>query len=150
MGRAHETSGKKEIAKKKKEKKKEKAEKKELRQSNTSKGKGLEDMMAYVDENGNLSASPPDPRKKREIRLEDISLEASGNNNAKESSLKSGAITFFDTVKAFGFIKDSDSPNSYFVHSSDLSAPVKEGDKVIFEIAKGQKGMKAILVRKQK
>ncbi len=149
MGRAHETSGKKEIAKKKKEKRKEKAEKRELRQSNATKGKGLEDMMAYVDENGNLSASPPDPRKKKEIRVEDISLEASGNN-AKEPSLKSGTVTFFDTVKAFGFIKDSDSPNSYFVHSSDLSAPVKEGDKVIFEIAKGQKGMKAILVRKQK
>jgi len=148
MGRAHETSGKKEIAKKKKERRREKAEKKELRQSNTSKGKSLEEMMAYVDEHGNLSSVPPDPRRKKEIKAEDISLEASGNNE-QEPSLREGTVTFFDTAKGFGFIKDSGSPNSYFVHSNDLSAPVRERDKVVFEVAKGQKGMKAIAVRKQ-
>lgn len=148
MGRSHETSGKKEIAKKKNEKRKAKAEKKEQRQSNASKGKDLEDMMAYVDENGNLSSHPPDPRLKKEIKLEDISLEASGNSE-RESPEKKGIVTFFDTVKGFGFIKAADSADSYFVHSSDLSSPVKERDKVIFEIARGQKGMKAILVRKQ-
>ncbi len=148
MGRAHETSGKKEIAKKKKEKQREKAERREQRQSNTSKGKGLEDMMAYVDENGNLTSAPPDPRRKKEIKVEDISLKASGNNN-QEIPLKHGVVTFFDTTKGFGFIKDADSPNSYFVHNNDLAVPVKERDKVIFEVAKGQRGMKAILVRKE-
>ncbi|WP_118952369.1 cold-shock protein [Taibaiella helva] len=148
MGRSHETSGKKEIAKKKNEKRKAKAEKKELRQSNTSKGKDLEDMMAYVDENGNLSAHPPDPRRRKEIKLEDISLEASGNSE-KESPEKQGVVTFFDAAKGFGFIKAADSGDSYFVHNSDLSTPVREHDKVTFEIARGQKGMKAILVRKQ-
>lgn len=150
MGRAHETSGKKEIAKKKKEKKREKAERKELRQSNTNKGKGMEEMLAYVDENGNLSTSPPDPRRKKEIRPEDISLEASGNNHKEEEALKHGVVTFFDRTKGFGFIKDSNSPNSYFIHTNDLSEPVQEQDKVTFEVARGQKGMKAVLVRKQR
>ncbi|WP_118973840.1 cold-shock protein [Taibaiella koreensis] len=147
MGRSHETSGKKEIAKKKKEKQKAKAEKKELRQSNTSKGKDLEDMMAYVDENGNLSTQPPDPRRKKEIKPEDISLSASGNND-REPTERQGTVTFFDLVKGFGFIKDADTSDSFFVHNSDLSSPVKENDKVVFEVARGQKGMKAILVRK--
>lgn len=150
MGRAHETSGKKEIAKKKREKRREKAEKKELRQANTSKGKGLDEMMAYVDENGNLSSVPPDPRRKKEIKAEDISLEASGNNVQQASAEKHGVVTFFDTTKGFGFIKDDDSPNSYFIHTNDLSEPVKERDNVIFEVARGQRGMKAIMVRKQR
>ncbi|HEU4610070.1 MAG TPA: cold shock domain-containing protein [Chitinophagaceae bacterium] len=150
MGRTHETSSKKDIAKKKREKRKEKAERRELRQSNTAKGKGLEEMLAYVDENGNLSATPPDPRRKKEVKAEDISLEASGNNTKEDTSLKTGVVTFFDTTKGFGFIKDADSPNSYFVHTNDLSEPIKERDKVTFEIAKGQKGMKAIMVKKQR
>lgn len=148
MGRAHETSGKKEIAKKKREKKKEKAEKKELRQSATNKGKGLEAMLAYVDENGNLSSTPPDPRKKKEIKQEDISLEVSGNNSNINDSVKHGTVAFFDSTKGFGFIKDADSANSYFIHSNDLAEPVKEQDKVTFEVAKGKKGMKAIMVKK--
>lgn len=148
MGRAHETSGKKEIAKKKREKRREKAEKKELRQSNASKGKGLDEMLAYVDEDGNLSTVPPDPRKKKEIKQEDISLAASGNNLKAEDAVKRGKVTFFNTTKGFGFIKDADSSNSYFIHANDLSAPVTENDEVTFEIARGQKGMHAVLVRK--
>lgn len=148
MGRFSETTGKKEIAKKKREKKIEKAEKKELRQSNNNKGKGIEDMMAYVDENGNLTTKAPDVRKKKEIRAEEISLAPSGNNSQEQHQMQ-GTITFFDTVKGYGFIKDSDSNNSYFVHNSDLATAVKERDKVVFEIAKGQKGMKAVCVRKQ-
>lgn len=148
MGKAHETSGKKEIAKKKREKRKEKAEKKEMRQSNTNKGKGLEDMLAYVDENGNLSTKPPDPRKKKEIKLEDISLSASGNNEESEDIVRQGTVAFFNKTKGFGFIKETSSGNSYFIHTNDLSEPVSENDKVTFQIAQGQKGMHAVLVKK--
>jgi len=147
MGRSSETSGKKEIAKKKREKKVAKAEKKELRQSSSNKGKSMADMMAYVDENGNLTTQAPDIRKKKEIKAEEISLEPSGNNN-QEPAVKHGIVTFFDTVKGFGFIKDADNGDNYFVHNNDLSAPVKEHDKVTFETARGPKGMKAILVKK--
>ena len=148
MGRSSETSGKKEIAKKKRERKIAKAEKKEMRQSNSNKGKSIEDMMAYVDENGNLSTKAPDIRKKKEIKAEDISLEPSGNTH-EGKALKSGVVTFFDTVKGFGFINESGSTNSYFVHSNDLATPVKERDKVVFEVERGPKGMKAVLVRKE-
>lgn len=148
MGKAHETSGKKEIAKKKREKRKEKAEKKELRQSNTTKGKELEDMLAYVDENGNLSSKPPDPRKRKEIRPEEISLSASGNSHETEDIDKTGTVVFFDKVKGFGFIKETDTVNSYFIHNNDLTEPITENDKVTFQVAKGKKGMHAVLVKK--
>ena len=44
---------------------KEKREKAEERKANSDKGKSLEDMMAYIDENGNISSTPPDPGKKK-------------------------------------------------------------------------------------
>jgi len=37
----------------------EKAEKKEERKANNNKGKPLDEMLAYIDENGNLSSTPP-------------------------------------------------------------------------------------------
>ena len=56
-----ETWNKKEREKKKKALKKEKAEKKLERKEH---GKSSSDeMIAYLDENGNLSSTPPDPRK---------------------------------------------------------------------------------------
>jgi len=42
----------------KRTRKQDKADKKEERQKN-SKGGGLENMLAYVDENGNISSEPP-------------------------------------------------------------------------------------------
>ncbi|MDL5044925.1 hypothetical protein QQ054_02570 [Oscillatoria amoena NRMC-F 0135] len=63
MARSKETQGKKENDKKKQKKRKEKEEKREERKANYKKGKSLEEMMAYVDENGNISNTPPDPKK---------------------------------------------------------------------------------------
>ena len=46
--------------KKKQQKKKEKEERKKERQENNAKGGDLSDMMAYVDEFGNISTEPPE------------------------------------------------------------------------------------------
>lgn len=59
-----ETWNKKEREKKKQQNKKEKAERKQERKDNAKPGMGLDDMLAYLDENGNLSSKPPDPEKK--------------------------------------------------------------------------------------
>ena len=149
MAKSHETSSKKEVAKKKREKKREKAERKELRQAGAQKGLALEDMLAFVDENGNLSATPPDPRKKKEIRAEDIPLGASGNNAAEEEPVKTGVVASFDTAKGYGFIRETGSGISFFVHTSDVLTPIKEGDKVSFETEKGPRGMKAVRVSRK-
>lgn len=61
MGRSQQTFMKKEKEKKRIQKAKDKAYKKEIRKSNAVDGNDLSLMIAYVDENGNLSSTPPPP-----------------------------------------------------------------------------------------
>ena len=63
MAKSQETFGKKEKEKKRLKKREDKLEKKEERKSNSQKGASLEDMLMYVDENGQLTDTPPDPLK---------------------------------------------------------------------------------------
>ena len=49
--------------KKKQQKKKEKEERKKERQENNLKGGDLSDMMAYVDEFGNITSEPPEKQE---------------------------------------------------------------------------------------
>ena len=69
-----ETWNKKEREKKKQANKKEKAEKKQERKDSSKGDNSLESMFAYLDENGNLSSKPPDPKKKIIINVEDIEI----------------------------------------------------------------------------
>ena len=73
MGRAQESFNKKEVRNKKEKKRKEK-EKKRLARKESEKKSSLDDMIAYVDENGNITDTPPDPTKKKEIKAESIDL----------------------------------------------------------------------------
>jgi len=144
-----ETAAKKEKEKKKAKQRQEKNDKKKDRQANNNKGKSLEDMMAYVDENGNLSPTPPDPRKKKVINLEDIQLGAARPEAVEAREIiRNGVVTFFNDAKGYGFINDLASQESVFVHINQLSEPIKERDKVTFETEMGQKGLSAIKVRK--
>jgi hypothetical protein len=63
MAKSSETFNKKENEKKRLKKKKDKEQKKEDRKSNVGKTKSFDDMIAYVDENGNITSTPPDPSK---------------------------------------------------------------------------------------
>ncbi len=73
MGRSQETYKKKDVRKKRAKKRKDKEEKRLAKKDNEKKG-GLDDMIAYVDENGNLSSTPPDPSNKEKIDPEDIDI----------------------------------------------------------------------------
>jgi len=64
MAKSHQTWNKKDREQQKQKARKEKEERKKERKEHAQKGKSLEQMMAYLDENGNISSSPPDPRKK--------------------------------------------------------------------------------------
>ncbi len=145
---AQETQGKKEKEKKKQKNRQDKEQRKEERKANNNKGKGLESMMAYVDENGNLSDSPPDPKKKKEINLEDIQLGAAKNVIIEADIIRNGVVTFFNEAKGYGFINDLKSQESVFVHINQLSGPIQERDKVTFEVENGPKGLNAIKVKK--
>ena len=138
---------KKEREKKKQKNKRDKADKMKERKEGTVKGKGLDDMMAYVDENGNISATPPDPQKRIEVKLEDIQIGVPEYVHSEEDQVRTGKITFFNQEKGFGFIKDQVSQESIFVHINNLPGPVKENDKVIFEIQNGPRGLMAVNVK---
>jgi len=73
MGRSQETFKKKDVRKKKAKKRKDKEEKRLAKKSHDKKS-DLDDMIAYVDENGVISSSPPDPGKKQDIDPEDIDV----------------------------------------------------------------------------
>jgi len=66
MAKSKETFGKKQKEKQRLKKRQDKQQKMEERKANSKKGKSLNEMLAYVDENGNLSSIPPDVRKKDE------------------------------------------------------------------------------------
>jgi len=149
MGRSQETFSKKEKEKKKLLKRKEKQEKREERKANSKKGKSFEEMIAYVDENGNLSSTPPDPNKKVELKLEDIQLGARKNDIIDTAtSERKGRVSYYNESKMYGFIKDASTKESIFFHVNAVKTPVREGDIVTFEVEKGPKGLNATAVTK--
>ena len=149
MAKSQETYSKKEKEKKKIAQRKEKEEKKQERKANAVKG-GLDTMMAYVDENGNITDTPPDPTKKLVFNVEDMQLGATKIETVVEEPNRTGTVTFFNDAKGFGFIKDSVNQESLFVHANQLNDQIKENDKVSFNTERGQKGMVAINVSKIK
>jgi len=148
MARSQASFGKKENEKKRQKNKKEKEERKEERQANAKKGQDLSEMLAYVDENGNISTTPPDPSKKKEINAEDINIGVPKQEDMDPADLiRKGTVTFFNDSKGYGFIKDSETGESIFVHANSLSGPIKENDKVTFEVEMGPKGASATGVK---
>ncbi len=61
--------------------------------------------------------------------------------------MKEGKVKFFNESKGYGFIKDVESDEEYFVHISGLIDKIKEDDNVTFELTEGQKGLNAMNVK---
>jgi cold shock CspA family protein len=141
-----ESFSKKEKEKQKARAKQDKAKKMQDRKSNNNKGKSLEDMMAYIDEYGNISSVPPAEHRKVEINLEDIQLGAAPI--IPESIEKTGVVSFFNDEKGYGFIAEDKTRENIFVHSNQLLQPVKEKDRVTFEKERTPRGYSAIKVKK--
>lgn len=148
MARSQASSAKKEKEKKRLQKRKEKEERKEERKANSSSGKSLEDMMAYVDENGNISSTPPDPIKKTAINPDDIMIGARKREEIRPDEPRTGRVTFFNTSKGYGFIKDDNSQESIFVHMNSLVTPISDNDRVSYTTERGHKGLAAVNVKK--
>lgn len=135
---------KRELEKKKQSKRLEKQKRKEERKANGGNG-SLEDMIAYVDENGVITNTPPDPeKKKQEMDLEDIKVSTPKREEAEVETVLKGRVEFFNPDKGFGFIKDSNSTEKYFFHVSNAPASIEERNTVTFELERGQKGMNAV------
>ena len=147
MGRSQETFSKKEVRNKKEKKRKEK-EKKRLAKKETDKVGNPDDMIAYVDENGIITSTPPDPKNKKDVKLEDIEIGVPNRDSDENyDPIRKGIVTFFNDSKGYGFIKDSETKESVFVHINNVLEEIKEDNVVSFEVEMGQKGPAAVRVK---
>ncbi len=147
MGRSQETYGKKEV-RTKNEKKRKAKEVKRAKKKVEGKKTTFDDMIAYVNEFGVITSTPPDPDKKTVVSAESIELTI--NKNSPETVpdyVRKGVVTFYNDSKGFGFIRDMESNQRVFVHANSLLEPIIENNVVIFEITKGPKGPSAMKVR---
>ena len=149
MGKSQETFGKKEREKKREKKRQDKLLKKSARKDDNNKGKTFEEMIVYKDEFGQLSDTPPDPKaKKVEIDAASIVLGIPKKEDMEETKVKKGKVDFFNDEKGFGFIKEDETNEKYFVHVSSTTEELGENDKVTFELEQGMKGLNAVRVKK--
>ena len=64
--------------------------------------------------------------------------------------IRKGTVTFFNDSKGYGFIRDSETKESVFVHINNVLEDIKEGNLVSFEVEMGQKGPTAVKVKQIK
>lgn len=152
MARSQQTFGKSEKEKKRLKKREDKRKKMEARKLEKEENGTTGIEFAYVDFNGNLVDTPPDPSQKIEIEAEDIVLGIPKKEESDEepfNPVRNGTVNFFDHRKGFGFIIDTENNEKYFTHVSGILDEINENDKVTFELEKGQRGMNAVKVKKQ-
>lgn len=147
MAKSQQTFNKSEKEKKRLKKRADKRKKMEARKAEAKESgkKGIE--FAYVDHNGHLTDTPPDPSMK--IKVDAKSIEISIPKSVpgeEEDPVRKGSVSFFDSSKGFGFIIDTENNEKYFCHVSGLVDEIAENDKVTFELERGMKGMNAVKV----
>jgi len=147
MAKSSDTFNKKELEKKKLQKRKDKEQKKEERKANKE-NKSFEDMIVYVDENGNFTSTPPDATKKRVVKESDIDLSSKNKGGAAPETVRTGVVKFFEKDKGYGFIKDSQTQEEFFFHYTSANFPIAQSQGVTFELENGPKGMNAVRINK--
>ena len=133
MGQSQQTFRKKEIAKKKLQKRKEKEERKAQREDSNDKGKALEEMFAYVDENGNISDTPP--IKKYEFKEEDLI------RPEVEDVYSFGKVSFYNEAGQYGFIRDTETRENVYFNFKILGFVLQQDQKVKFKSQSSKQGL---------
>src|SRR5450759_2338907 len=126
MASSQETFNKRDKEKKRLKKRLDKQQKLADRKAN-SQGGGLENMMAYVDENGHITDTPPNPADRKKIDAGSIEIGVPKREMVETTSVRKGRVEFFNPLKGFGFIKELDTQEKYFVHANSLIEEIKEG-----------------------
>ncbi|WP_018666977.1 cold-shock protein [Bacteroides gallinarum] len=135
------TAGKRENEKKRLAKREEKNKRKEERKSNKS---SFDDMIAYVDEYGMITSTPPEENTgKQEINIEEIMISTPKKEDEVPVILQ-GRVEYFNESRGFGFIKDFSGVEKYFFHVNNVVTEIKEGDTVTFDLERGPRGMNAV------
>ena len=135
------TFGKRENEKKKQARRLEKQNRKEERKQ-SGKANSFDDMIAYVDEYGMITSTPPDPdREKEEIKQEEISISTA---KQEEPDVLKGRVEHFNVEKGYGFIKDLAGTDKYSFHVNNVLTNIVENDIVTFDLEQGKRELNAI------
>jgi len=65
-----------------------------------------------------------------------------------QKNMNNGTVKFFNDEKGFGFIKDAESNQEYFVHVSGIVDEIRENDNVTYDLQEGRKGLNAVNVKR--
>lgn len=149
MARYGDTFNKKEVRNKKEKKRKEKDKRRQEKKGDKGK-KSFDDMIAYVDEYGNITNDPEAVKEVEETNLEDIEISTPKQEKIPEEKVKSGVLVYYNDSKAYGFIRQDNSDDKIFVHINSMVDVINEQDKVTFEVEKGPRGLIARDVRLKK
>ena len=107
MAKSQQTFGKSEREKKRLKKRELKQKKKLARKEENKLDKGIK--FAYVDYNGHLTDTPPDPSMKVDIEAENIVLGIPKKDKINDlDTVRTGKVSFYDSSKGYGFINDLD------------------------------------------
>lgn len=62
--------------------------------------------------------------------------------------MKTGTVKFFNATKGFGFIKEDETGEEFFVHVTGIIDQIADNDQVTFDVKEGRKGLNAVDVKK--
>lgn len=140
---------KRDLEKKKQEKRLAKQQKKEERKTGGT--ASFEDMIAYVDENGRISNTPPIASgKPQEVDMSTIAISTPRREDEPIELIHEGRVEHFNLSKGYGFVKDLKNTEKYFFHISGLIDSVVENNIVTFELERGSRGMNAVKIQLKK
>lgn len=98
-------------------------------------------MLAYVDENGNLTTQKPEEGiKKKAIKAEEIMI--STPKMIEEDEVQQGKVKYYNDQKGWGFINDQYGERVFFL-IAEAPAHIKVDDKVSFRTQKSPRGLQA-------
>lgn len=123
MASNQQTFRKKEIAKQKLQKRRAKQERREHRAENNDKGKPFEEMLAYIDEHGNISDTPPE--KKYEYNENDLI------KSDDEDVFSFGKVSYYNEGGQYGFIRNNETRESAYFNYKILGFELKQDQQVV-------------------
>ncbi|GBE18113.1 MAG TPA: cold-shock protein [Euryarchaeota archaeon] len=62
--------------------------------------------------------------------------------------MATGSVKFYNRIKRFGFIAQDDGEDVFVHESGVVEGPISDNDQVEFDVEEGEKGLKAVNVRK--
>lgn len=136
---------KKENNKKKQKKQQDKLSRREERKSNNNKGKSLDEMLVYVDVNGNFTSVPPHLQNKEE----DLARAKKAKMNQDELITDFSGVVSYVHEKGYGFITEAITNENVFFHYGQLNEPINKNDVVEYKKERTPRGYQAIEIRKK-